>query len=174
MCEPISATTAAYIAIASTVATVAGAAVSIKASTDAADYQAQVARNQAQLTKWNAEIAEQEKREETRQIIGKQRAEFAARGLNPNFGTAANVQAQTAEIGELDALTIRVNAKNEAAGLRSQADAAKALGSSQAWGTALTTAGQVAGKWATPTYGGEAAGNTKSPFSAGAQAMGAP
>lgn len=164
MCEPISATVATYAAIAATVAAVGGAAVSIKASTDAADYQAQVAKNQAQLTEWNAKIAEQEKREETRQLIGKQRAEFAARGLNPNFGTAGEIQAQTAEIGELDALTIRINAKNEAAGLRSQGEAARAYGRNQALGTALTTAGQVAGQWATPGYGGAAAGNTTSPF----------
>lgn len=141
MCEPIT-------LAAATGLMVAGAFVSAKASIDAGDYQAQVANNQAQLTEWKARVDEQAKREETAQVIAKQRSEFAARGINPNFGTPVNVQAATAEIGELDALTIRINAKNEAAGLRSQGAFAKVQAKNEAIGTALTTAGQVAKMWA--------------------------
>lgn len=141
MCEPVTLTIATGLMI-------AGAAVSAKAQMDAGDYQAQVANNQAQLTEWTARVAEQEKRQETAQTISKQRSEYAARGINPNFGTPVNIQAATAEIGELDALTIRVNAKNEAAGLRSQGEMAKVTARNQATGTLLTTAGSVAKMWA--------------------------
>lgn len=129
---------------------IAGAAVSAKASIDAGNYQAQVADNQAKLTMWKAQAEEQNVREKTAQMIAEQRAEYGARGINPNFGTPVNIQAQTAGQGELDALTLRVNAKNEAAGLISQGQAAKSLGKMQAISTVLQTAGKVASMWANP------------------------
>ena len=161
MCEPISMSIAAGLMV-------AGAAVSAKASIDAGNYQAQVAENQAKLTTWKAQVEEQNVREKTRQMISEQRAEFAARGIDPNIATPVNIQAQTAEQGELDALTIRVNAKNEAAGLRSQGAAAKALGKSQAISTVLSTAGKVASMWANP------AGAAPDGFSTGGGTGGSP
>jgi hypothetical protein len=142
MCDPITLT-----AVASGLV-LAGGALEAKGQMDAAKYQAQVARNQADLTEMNAQIAEQEKREETEQLLGQQRADFAARGINPNLATPSRIYESTARQGELDALTIRTNARNEVAGLHSQANASIALGRNQAYGTALSTAGQVAKMWA--------------------------
>lgn len=158
MCEPISMSIAAGLMI-------AGAAVSAKASVDAGNYQAQVAENQAKMELWKGQAEEQAVREATQQALGEQRAEYAARGINPNFGTPVNVQAATAEKGELDALTIRVNSKNTAAGLISQGRAAKAAGQMDAISTVLSTAGKVASMWATPV---PAAGGTPGAAGAGA------
>ena len=61
------------------------------------------------------------KRIETRGIIGTQRAGFAANGIDVNTGSAGLVQDDTAQFGELDALTIMNNAAREAYGYKTQA-----------------------------------------------------
>lgn len=57
----------------------------------------------------------------TRAIQGAQRAAAGASGVDPNVGSALDLQADTGFLGELDALTIKNNAAREALGLRSQA-----------------------------------------------------
>lgn len=57
----------------------------------------------------------------TGQAIGTQRAVQAANGIDVNSGSAAQLQDDTAMIGELDALTIQNNAAREAYGYRIQA-----------------------------------------------------
>lgn len=64
---------------------------------------------------------EKEFRRRTAQTIGQQRAGLAAQGIDVNSGTALGLQEDTAEFGELDALTIRNNAWREAYGYRTQA-----------------------------------------------------
>jgi hypothetical protein len=62
-------------------------------------------------------------RQNTRGMIGSQRAAFAASGVvvdDPN-SSVADVAANTAALSEIDALTIRSNAAREAWGFRSQA-----------------------------------------------------
>ena len=61
------------------------------------------------------------KRIETRGFIGSQRAGFAANGIDVNTGSAGLVQDDTAQFGELDALTIMNNAAREAYGYKTQA-----------------------------------------------------
>ena len=61
------------------------------------------------------------KRIETRGFIGTQRAGFAANGIDVNIGSAGLVQDDTAQFGELDALTIMNNAAREAYGYKTQA-----------------------------------------------------
>jgi hypothetical protein len=56
------------------------------------------------------------------QAVGTQRAVQAANGIDVNSGSAAQLQDDTAMIGELDALTIQNNAAREAYGYRIQAD----------------------------------------------------
>ncbi|MFJ3117821.1 hypothetical protein ACIPI6_14900 [Pseudomonas protegens] len=63
-----------------------------------------------------------QQRLQTRAAIGSQRAGFAANGVDVNSGSAANIQDDTAALGELDALTIRNNAAREAWGYRTQAE----------------------------------------------------
>jgi len=64
----------------------------------------------------------------TRQMIAAQRANQAAQGLDPNEGSALLLQEDTAGMGALDALTIRLNAQREAMGLTSRAMTERANG----------------------------------------------
>lgn len=146
MCDPVTMT---VLAVTSLVATVAGGAMQASAQAKAGAYQAQVANNQAKMVTDAAKVAEGREREKTAQTISLQRANYAASGIDPNIGSSVDVQASTAITGELDALTIRTNAANEAAGLRNQGAAAKALGMQQAIATSISTVGQVAGQAAT-------------------------
>lgn len=89
---------------------------------DLADYNAAVASVQADDA--IARGAEEESRFRTgvRGMIGSQRAEFAAGNIDVGYGSSADVQADTAFLGELDALTIRTNAAREAWGYKVQAE----------------------------------------------------
>lgn len=57
----------------------------------------------------------------TSQSIGTQRAAMAANGGQVNSGSNATIQEDTAQLGELDALTIQNNAAREAYGYKVQA-----------------------------------------------------
>lgn len=65
-------------------------------------------------------VEEDQQRLQTTAAIGTQRAGFAANGVDVNSGSAANIQDDTAQLGEFDALTIRNNAAREAWGYRTQ------------------------------------------------------
>lgn len=98
--------------------------------------QRQASESQAELAEWNADVAtlqqqdavargaEEEARFRTgvRQLIGSQRADFAANNVDVGFGSAVDVQADAAFLGELDALTIRTNAAREAWGYEVQGE----------------------------------------------------
>lgn len=160
------------IAVAATLASTAlGAVGSIqqgKAANAQAAYQAGVARNNQILAERAAKDAEARgrvsalnKRNETKQLIGRQRTQLAANGVLVDRGSALDIVADTAKIGETDALTLENNADREAANFRAQganfqADSELALlrGKSavnssyfQAGGVALDGVGQVASKW---------------------------
>lgn len=66
------------------------------------------------------EFEADQSRIDTRGMIGAQRAGFAANGVDVNSGSAADIQDDTAALGELDALTIKNNAAREAWGYRTQ------------------------------------------------------
>lgn len=97
--------------------------------------QREAAESEAQLSDFNAHVAdaqaqdavergaEEESRYRTgvRDLIGSQRTGFAASGVDVGYGSAVDVQADTAFLGELDALTIRNNAAREAWGFKVQA-----------------------------------------------------
>lgn len=83
---------------------------------------------------------------------GAQRAGFAARGLDLNAGTPANLLEQTNFFGQVDSNTARFNAKKEAWGYQNNASAfgAQAANSNPGAATAsslIGSAGAVAGKW---------------------------
>ncbi|WDY60395.1 virion core protein, T7 gp14 family [Pseudomonas sp. PSKL.D1] len=67
------------------------------------------------------EFESDQQRLATRAAIGTQRAGFAGNGIDVNSGSAADIQDDTAALGELDALTIKNNAAREAWGYRTQA-----------------------------------------------------
>lgn len=98
--------------------------------------------------------AEAAQRRKTQQQLGTQKVAFGAGNISLGSGTPLDVLAGTAIIGELDALTIRNNARREALGFRVQAQNFESAGElaafeaeSKARGTLLTTVGSVASKW---------------------------
>lgn len=140
-----------------------------------AEYQAAVSRNNALLAERQAQDAEQRgkvaedaQREKIAGLLGTQRAMLAGTGFDLGDDTSASLLGDTAAAGELDALTIRNNAAREAYGYRTRgmnfnADAdlslargraAENAGYLSAAGTVLSSAGTVAGRWATMLDGG--------------------
>lgn len=121
-----------------------------KAQQQLANYNAQVAEMQAQDAIVRGRETEARHRTDVKRMIGSQRAGFAASGVDVNDGSAVDVQADTAALGELDALTIRTNAAREAWGYKIQAQdyaargqIARAESTSKAVGTILSTAGSA-------------------------------
>lgn len=112
----ISAATSAYGAIQSANATSAAAAA--KAQQD--KNNAILAGNAANDATLRGQVAEQQKANQTNQLLGQQRAGFAANGVDPNSGSAVDLQSDVAGNGELDQLTIRSNSAREAAGYQAQ------------------------------------------------------
>ena len=90
----------------------------------------------------------------TAAMIGRQRAVYAAGGLDVNTGSPLDIQADTAQMGRLNSLTIRNNAARQAYGYQASAnlDTAEAQNYQQAGDTAMLgsligTAGSVGSKW---------------------------
>jgi hypothetical protein len=86
-----------------------------------ADYNAHVADLQATDAIERGDQAEARFRTQIRGAIGAQRTGFAAGNIDVGFGSAVDVQADAAFLGELDALTIKTNAAREAWGYQVQA-----------------------------------------------------
>ncbi len=85
------------------------------------DYNASVADLQATDATQRGAEEESRFRTQVKSTIATQRTGFAAGNIDVGYGSAADVQADAAYLGELDALTIRTNAAREAWGF--QADA---------------------------------------------------
>lgn len=152
---------------------VAGMAQQGRAAEASAKYQAKVTANQARVAGFQAEdalergqVAERQQRLQVRQLAGKQRAEMGASGAALDSGSFIDTLGDTADFGELDALTIRANAEKEAWGYRAAASGQQgqaALYSAQAgwassarpWetgGSILTGFGTVADRWYRRSY----------------------
>ncbi len=107
-----------------------------KAEKKAGQQAREASESQADLVDWNAEVAglqaddaiargaqeEQRFRQGVRGMIGSQRAAIAAGNVDVGFGSALDVQADAAMLGELDALQIRTNAAREAWGYKIEAE----------------------------------------------------
>lgn len=114
------------------------------------DQNASFAERQAQDAEQRGEIDAGRMRRKTEQVIGAQRTSLAAQGVDVNRGSALDVQADAAYLGELDALTIKNNAAKEAWGFRVQAadyknrgKIAKREGEFGAFTTVLGSAGSM-------------------------------
>lgn len=114
------------------------------------DQNAIFAERQAQDAEQRGELDAGRMRRKTEQVIGAQRTSLAAQGVDVNRGSALDVQADAAYLGELDAQTIKNNAAKEAWGYRVQASdyrargkTAKREGEFGAFNTILTSAGEV-------------------------------
>ncbi len=98
-----------------------------KSQSNMAKYQAQVAENNAAYAEQNAQAALQrgeadkdDKRRETSQRAGLQRAQLAAMGFDVHGGSSIDILADTAALGELDVLRIDADAENRARNYRIQ------------------------------------------------------
>lgn len=174
MCEP---TTLMYASIATTAVGTymqyQGQKANAIAQQQQYDYQAQVNKNNAQIAEWQAQdavdrgaVKEKQHRIKVAQLKGRQRSVLAASGLEVDDGSALDVLGDTAELGELDALTIRSNAEREAYDYKVSAMSQNAqaninrvsgqnaltAGNYAAMSSLLTGAGSVANKWYTMKY----------------------
>jgi hypothetical protein len=86
------------------------------------DYNASVADLQAKDAIDRGAQEEHRFRADVAGMIGTQRVGIAAGNIDTGFGSAVDVQAETAHQGELDALRIRTNAAREAWGYKVQAE----------------------------------------------------
>lgn len=122
------ATTATYLAIA---ATTVSAYSSMQAADAAerqgqaqkqqADYNAEVARLQGIDAVNRGNVAAEQQRKKVAMIQGAQRAAMGGSGGNVETGTFADIQLDTATLGETDAQNIRTNSLREAWGYKNQA-----------------------------------------------------
>ena len=85
------------------------------------DLNAKIAETQAKDTLAAGQIEESRFRQGTRALISTQRTQFAGGNVDVGYGSAVDVQADTAYMGELDALAIRTNATRAAWGYQVQA-----------------------------------------------------
>lgn len=146
---------------AAAVVTVIGGAVSAYGQNQAGKYAAAVAaqnaKNSDTLAGQTEQIGLQDElraRMQIRQILGKQRATAAANGLDVNTGSALDIMAETAGIGETDATMVRANAYRDAWGYRTQGAnyraegaMARSAGRYGAASTLLTSGAQAYGIW---------------------------
>lgn len=95
-------------------------------------------------------------------MVGSQRAEMAAQGIDINDGSALAIQEDTRSIGAMDALTIKNNAFREAMGFKTQSqsysfqgDVAKSQSSRAANNTLLAGGLQAASTSYGAYYGGK-------------------
>lgn len=138
------------------------------AAAASANYQAKVNQNNAILAERNAEDARkradvgvEDHRRQVAALKGRQTALMAANGLDVTSGSPLAILADTAQMGELDAVTIRNNGEREALGYESQgmnfraesqlnrmnAKSSKQAGMIGAAGAVVSGVGQVADKW---------------------------
>jgi len=170
---------AAAIGIIGGVVSAVGAIQQGKAQSDAAKYQAQVARNneiialqQAAYTRQEGAAQAQRQDLKSAQMIGTQKATLGASGVDVNTGSPLEIQASQASLARLDALTVQSNAERKAWGFDveasnqkaqqgmfyAQAANAKKAAALSAFSSLLGGFGKFAGKWS----GGGGAGGSLS------------
>lgn len=163
-------TAAAGLTTAQTVAlyaSLAGTGVSAMSAYQQGQAAKQVGRNNAQMAEVAAQDAQRRGEEEAMAVQRKgaalksaQRVSLASRGLDLQYGTAADLQDQTDFFTQSDVATTRTNARRDAWSARARgqgelqrgrADATNAM--MQAGGSLLGGAGQVSDKWYSYTRG---------------------
>lgn len=137
---------------AGTLATVSSTVAQSRAERAQGDYQSRISRLNAELATLSASDAIRrgerltaQRFRQARQIIGAQRAAFAAQGVIVGVGTALELELQEAEAAAGDAITLRNNAYREAFGFRveaisleEEARLARTLGRERSRATLLT------------------------------------
>lgn len=94
-----------------------------EAAKKSADYNAEVAANNAKIAdqnaKWAGHAGEQQaaiQQQKTRAAVGAMLADQGASGVDVESESSKNTRASAAELGQLDAMTIRSNAARQAYG----------------------------------------------------------
>lgn len=133
----------------STGVSVYGAEQSAHAQSQAANYQAAVARNNQITANSEADYAtsagesqQQSQAMATRALIGNEKAAQASSGLDVNSGSSVDVRSSAAALGTLSGLNIKSNAALKAAEYRAQAGS---FGAQSALDTMTATNAGVAG-----------------------------
>jgi len=134
-----------------------------EAAANAAQYNADVSRNQAATAYALGVQREQAVRDRSAQQLGAQRAAVAESGFNPNAGSALDTQLQSVRNAELDALQTRYQGilqgsqyEQQAAIYQYQADAARKAARGAKIGAYLSLAGQALSSYS--SYGGSMGG----------------
>lgn len=157
MCAPAIPFIIAGASIIGTGAAVAGTVMNANAQRSASEIQAKQDRQNAVYAETAAtdvlQIGEKEAaraRGEGTRLIGKQRVGYATAGVVLGTGTTLDTLAETREVTEMEALTIKANAARDAWGYRTQglnyraqADITRRAGEQAVVGTYLTGAAQV-------------------------------
>ena len=178
MCDPVTITVVA-LTVAAGITTAYGQVYQGQATNAAAKHEAAVAERNVKLTEAaRADANQRSEREQLNhwrrvsQMMGDQRAQFAANNLDVNFGTPAEVVENTMLIGTEDSMLLATNAKKEMQGFdieaanykesavaaRMRGKAALTAGKIGAVGTILGTAAQAAGSISNAGYGGAKGG----------------
>lgn len=166
MCNPAFLAAVPYIKAAAVVASTATAVVSArqqaKAAKGAAAYNARIAENQAQETRNIANEAEIAQRSKTARLLSKQKAQLGAAGIDLGSGSALQIQEDTVNLGEADALRIRRSGESRFTALTQESELetakgelAESQGKFNIAGSLLSGAGKIAStgvadKWLTP------------------------
>lgn len=95
-----------------------------KSAQDAANYNATIKRQQAASELQQSNAREEQQRRGTRQVLGQQRAALAQAGIGLG-GSALDIEEQSADRAELDALTMRYEGDLRAKGLLAAAEGAE-------------------------------------------------
>lgn len=150
----------------STLATLAGTGLSVagalsqgQAAQDVANYNAQVARNNASAEQQRAAYEAGITRDRVRGIMAQQRAGYASSGLDPRSGTPVTVLGDTAKQGELDVMA-RLYAgqsaatayRNDAARFQAEGAAAKSAAKIGAMTSLVGGIGKLASGGSTSAY----------------------
>lgn len=110
------------------------------------DYNATLADQQAADALAQGDVQSNDFRTQVRGMIGRQRSLSAGSNVDVSFGSAADVQADAAKLGELDALQIKTNAARTAWGYQvNAADLRKSAEITRKTGVAAADAANARG-----------------------------
>lgn len=162
--ESIAGAIGAAASAAGTVVGVMGQQQQARAAQNRADFQAKQARIQAEDALKRGAVEEQAQRRKTAALEARQAALMGASNLDLSSGSPLAILGDTAQLGELDAQTIRGNSQREKASYLSQAslfdmegDAAASAGNLASFGTALGGVAQLSERWYRPWSAARAA-----------------
>lgn len=167
-----------YLAWGALIVAVVGTGVSVASNVQQAKtaeatgkYNAKVAENQALQTEMDAAESIKRKRRENKRLLATQRSRYAKAGVVEE-GTPLELLAETAGLLELEALDYDRQKRMEAAGLRAQGAADRALGSNQARAGYLNAGSTLLSGTANAAYMGSQISTTRTTSSAGTYAAG--